>query len=608
MLAQRWLTCVGLGHDDLSELYTAYRTLLDQHLPSVHSGSGSSADPLAVDDPLSVRTSSEGTGDDSWKKFYSANELLNEIKIDLSRLYLNSVPPAYFQSSPSKLEAVQNILFLSCTLLHPSISYRQGMHELCGLIYYAISEEPSGVSPHHVESVAWNVFDAVLNSVVSLYDPRTVEQLTEQQERINAKNRVQPKTRPVHTCELIFNNLKQIDRPLHERISSYILPQLFFLKWLRLLCVREFHVQDSIAIFDNVITSLPAPPIRDTLENLSYKPLPPIISNLGLALILEVRDTIMSSDENGILEALMRYQFPGGGNGRVEGGQYKRVGRESIDRLFKRARDIGSGNAGSSAAPRRTSPPQPTPTHTHPTFSNDGSGVMNMLSKTSSSIMTSIASKVEESKPAWLLGGGGTSGDPLGVEDVEDEEASFVGGGGGDGGETRTSQGIFGLSDSLSPSTVEARSEPQPLPTSREASPVKAPQVKPKSDTKATLDFLTGGMESGRSTKTRADVFGASDDDESESEDEESLEEEEVIAKKIGTMQFLETAPNPPPNPSPAPLPDSHLQPASSPAPNSNELKNAVATIKRYMQDEGAGAPRSVWAAIEVFERQAGVK
>ena len=82
--------------------------------------------------------------------------------------------------------------------------------------------------------------------------------------------------------------------------------------------------------------------------------------------------------------------------------------------------------------------------------------------------MTSIASKVEESKPAWLLGGGGTSGDPLGVEDVEDEEASFVGGGGGDGGETRTSQGIFGLSDSLSPSTVEARSEPQPLPTSRE--------------------------------------------------------------------------------------------------------------------------------------------
>ena len=93
------------------------------------------------------------------------------------------------------MESIQNILFLSCTLLHPSISYRQGMHELCGLVYYAISEDPSGFPPQHVEAAVWNVFDAVLSTVVSLYDPRTVEQLTEQQERINAKNRVRPKTR-----------------------------------------------------------------------------------------------------------------------------------------------------------------------------------------------------------------------------------------------------------------------------------------------------------------------------------------------------------------------------------------------------------------------------
>ena len=120
----------------------------------------------------------------------------------------------------------------------------------------------------------------------------------------------------------------------------------------RALHSSQFHVSDSIHIFDNIISSLPSPPPRDTLTNLAYKPLPLVISNLGLALVLEVRDTVMSSDENGLLEALMRYQYPTGGNGRVEGGQYKRVGRQGIDGLFERAEAIGKGNIGGTSTLR----------------------------------------------------------------------------------------------------------------------------------------------------------------------------------------------------------------------------------------------------------------
>ena len=42
--------------------------------------------------------------------------------------------------------------------------------------------------------------------------------------------------------------------------------------------------------------------------------------------------------------------------------------------------------------------------------------------------------------------------------------------------------------------------------------------------------------------------------------------------------------------------------PSFAPSVNS-DLKKAADVIKRYMQDEGAGAPRSVWAAIDVFEK-----
>jgi len=63
------------------------------------------------------------------------------------------------------------------------------MHELCGLVYYSLSQDPSS-SFEHVESVTYHVFSRVLNSIISLYDPRPVVKLTEKQERINAKNRV----------------------------------------------------------------------------------------------------------------------------------------------------------------------------------------------------------------------------------------------------------------------------------------------------------------------------------------------------------------------------------------------------------------------------------
>ena len=156
----RWLSTAlsssrsSRGLPELSSLVVEYRDLLTSHLPSITSTSD--ADPLS--DPLSGgdedQNSAEGGlgdgvggdkaggssndndeggaggGASSWSKFHSANELMNEVQIDMERLYLNNLPPSYFQDSPERLEALSNVLFLTCTQLDKEVGYRQGMHEV----------------------------------------------------------------------------------------------------------------------------------------------------------------------------------------------------------------------------------------------------------------------------------------------------------------------------------------------------------------------------------------------------------------------------------------------------------------------------------------------
>ena len=152
----RWLSTALSSLSSIPELPSLaveYRDLLASHLPSITSTSD--ADPLS--DPLSGGdedvTSEQGVGGDgcgddktgssnddggggggagasSWSKFHSANELMNEVQIDMERLYLNNLPPSYFQDSPERLDALSNVLFLTCTQLDKDVGYRQGMHEV----------------------------------------------------------------------------------------------------------------------------------------------------------------------------------------------------------------------------------------------------------------------------------------------------------------------------------------------------------------------------------------------------------------------------------------------------------------------------------------------
>ena len=189
-LLERWLKrlCDGVNEVDdatLDRLKSDYDGLLKRHLPSINDETlNDASDPLSCCRRGSGADSNSNGENDSWNKYYKANELMNEINLDMDRLYLNGVLHEYFQSNPERIESIKNILFLSCTLLHSAVSYRQGMHEVCALVWYAIESGNgggAGVGSGYIEGCCWHIFDAVVNCLLPLYDPRPVKQLTEQQ-------------------------------------------------------------------------------------------------------------------------------------------------------------------------------------------------------------------------------------------------------------------------------------------------------------------------------------------------------------------------------------------------------------------------------------------
>ena len=84
-------------------------------------------------DPLSALL---GEKNEEWDKYYKSMELATFIKGDLERLYITGIDDEYFQLKWRR-DVLLNVL-LVWALVHPTISYRQGMHEICGPIMYLL--------------------------------------------------------------------------------------------------------------------------------------------------------------------------------------------------------------------------------------------------------------------------------------------------------------------------------------------------------------------------------------------------------------------------------------------------------------------------------------
>lgn len=167
--------------------------------------------------------------------------------------------------------------------------------------------------------------------------------------------------------------------------------------------------------------------------------------------------------------------------------------------------------------------------------------------------------------------------------------------------------------------------------------PPKPKRATKSSKAKTTLDFLTAGMEVKHSSNHKS-VFGSFDDSEGDDDDEEGDDTGSLFGKSptasargaghvfppptpVDPPAPLSVAPTPPlapsvPSPAPAPAPSPAPTPIPAPAAPatppalSTDRKDMAVTLARsakilstYLQDEGAGAPRPVWEALEAIEK-----
>ena len=279
--------------NELTRHRSTYKQLLDTLvLKSVEDGV---ENDLKVNNPLSSSESSV------WSEFYKNKELIDVIKLDLSRTY-PEVP--FFQSDAVQMQLL-HILFMWCKL-NPEISYRQGMNEIVAPIMLLLNRESisildeSGNSDDlfsfitaidYIEHDCFDLFQRVMKQMASFF--------------VHGHPKSKVVTPIIAKCNAIHHNLlAELDKPLYRHLQSIdVLPQIYALRWVRLLFSREFQIDNVYILWDAVFAFS---------ENFS------LIDTICVSMIEFVRlqcmitcsflpHPVLESDNSGALRRLLKY-------------------------------------------------------------------------------------------------------------------------------------------------------------------------------------------------------------------------------------------------------------------------------------------------------------
>lgn len=157
-----------------------------------------------------------------------------------------------------------DILFIFCKL-NPDIGYRQGMHEVLAPILWVISRDaidPQSFAnaaqkdaksdhliltcfdPKYVEHDAFTIFGIIMQTVKSFYEAGT--------------NAHAPASAPFSGSTIVERSrriheeyLHKVDPDLADHLTAIeILPQIFLIRWIRLLFGREFPLDGVLSLWD----------------------------------------------------------------------------------------------------------------------------------------------------------------------------------------------------------------------------------------------------------------------------------------------------------------------------------------------------------------------
>ncbi|KAI9179117.1 TBC1 domain, member 5 [Blastocladiella emersonii ATCC 22665] len=274
----RWIIYLSVVSPDLpawnTQTYTELRdrTLVDPHGGGAGPRRAASTTPPAssgVDHPLSQ------SEDSTWSRFFALEEVRATVDKDVMRAY----PEDDFFQTPETQAALSNILCLYT--LHQRVPYRQGMHELCAVLYWLVHEERTGAqTAADREALTYYLYDALMRLQGFLF------------ERDHA---VKHSTRFFH----VF--LRAIDDELYRHLAALGLePHLFGIRWLRLLFAREFSLHTLVDLWDGLLCMQRSHP-NAWADHLGY---------FAASVMEASRHHLMQDDYAAVMRAAMHYASP----------------------------------------------------------------------------------------------------------------------------------------------------------------------------------------------------------------------------------------------------------------------------------------------------------
>ncbi|KAF2020630.1 RabGAP/TBC [Aaosphaeria arxii CBS 175.79] len=269
----------------LTETRSTYNSLRSHYLRAIQHPDEfeSSVDPLSENE------------ESPWVALRADENLRAEIFQDIERCMPDNV---YFRQ-PATQNMMLDVLFVFCKM-NENIGYRQGMHEILAPILWVVERDavdrtgPENRSSNrayaeildskYIEHDTYTLFTLVMRTAKEFYAP--------------AESGAASKDTPmlIRSSRIFDRYLPKADPALSEHlIKLEIVPQIFLLRWIRLLFGREFPLDSVLKMWDALFA------IDSTLE---------LVDMISVAMLLRIRWKLIASDTNEVFTLLLRYPEP----------------------------------------------------------------------------------------------------------------------------------------------------------------------------------------------------------------------------------------------------------------------------------------------------------
>ncbi|XP_062900134.1 TBC1 domain family member 5 isoform X2 [Mobula hypostoma] len=286
-----------------AELRSHYEQIKEIHITNPRKAAGQQ--DLIVNNPLSQ---DEGS---LWNKFFQDKELRAMIQQDVTRTF----PEMQYFQQESVRQILTDILFCYARE-NEQLLYKQGMHELLAPLVFILhcdqqaflhasetanpSEEMKTLlNPEFLEHDAYAMFSRLMDTAEPWFSSFEREIRKGKEEMVTAVPFARPQDLGPSLAIVSKVNriqdqlLKKYDTELYMHLNRLeIAPQIYGIRWVRLLFGREFPLQDLLVIWDTLFAD------SITLDLVDY---------IFLAMMLYIRDVLIASNYQTCLGLLLHY-------------------------------------------------------------------------------------------------------------------------------------------------------------------------------------------------------------------------------------------------------------------------------------------------------------